>query len=112
MKEYRYYFRNEEKKPTVTVVLIATDIGHARGISICSLVDNPCKKTGYDIAKGRAIRALKRGETGLMTTRLEAWNALIESSISPHEMSMICHEKSHFNPSLTPFEQRLIEQKG
>ena len=59
MKEIYYYYRDVNNRPVVTVCLIGgrifTDI--ARGISICSPKDIPCKKTGRFYARERAIRA-------------------------------------------------------
>ena len=48
MKDYYYYFRDKDKKPVVTVCLLAdwknNDV--SRGIAICSKKDSPCKKAG------------------------------------------------------------------
>jgi len=66
---YYYYIRDKSKRghkdrnkkghPVITVCLIADKNRRmiVRGISICSLRDNPCKETGRRIAYGRALWA-------------------------------------------------------
>ena len=58
-KTYFYYYRDRESKPRITVCLLKANGAVARGIAICSLKDNPCKKTGRKIALQRATYAMK-----------------------------------------------------
>ena len=64
MKEVRYYLRDRNKHPRVTVVLLwepGLDT-YYRGISICSWLDPVVKKVGYHKAKGRALQAREVAE--------------------------------------------------
>lgn len=67
MKEIYYYVRGRKKarlNVRLATVCILTENGeHARGIAICSDRDQFCKKTGRDIAKGRAEKALRLKRT-------------------------------------------------
>lgn len=74
-----YYFRDAQKRPMVTLCRVTADDGRmAYAWAICSPTDNPHKEDagaydwkgdqrwhtrpgGKDIAKGRAVRALRKG---------------------------------------------------
>jgi hypothetical protein len=64
MREIRYYLRSNDdhKKPLVTVVTIKDPVANKfyRGVAICSPLDIPNKKTGYNKAKGRALMAQRK----------------------------------------------------
>jgi len=94
MKEYFYYLRDKQRRPVVTVcllkltkhtkkngVVITSDSGNeviVRGVAICSNSDDPCMKTGRNIAKGLALKAFIRRESGGLVVRSEAEAVLNE----------------------------------
>ena len=57
MEEIRYYLRDAQSRPIVTVVVQEGVKGIFRGVAICGPLDNPNKKVGYNKAKGRMIQA-------------------------------------------------------
>ena len=70
MKEYFYYFRDEEKRPLVTVCILSHGDKIARGLAVIGtngvtdrLSDNPRKIMGRALAKERAYLALLKEET-------------------------------------------------
>jgi len=73
-----YYHRDKKNRPIVTVCEIKHNNKKARGVSICSPKDNPCKATGRKIAYDRARHALYRAAFGLLICRDEAVNQLME----------------------------------
>lgn len=111
MKEYFYYLRDKMNKPMVTICLLTdTDI-KARGVSICSLHDSPCKKTGRAIARGRALRALKRESAGDPINRSEPYHVLVHlnnASRGARIGLMLSNGKYIFNPILTLYERKLL----
>jgi len=58
MKDYYLYERTEDNKPMITECFLIDGDEYARGISVCSYGDNPCKATGRKIAFERARQAL------------------------------------------------------
>lgn len=91
MKEYFYYLRDGRNRPVVTVCLlklaeytrkngkvVTSDSGEVivRGVAICSHKDDPCMKTGRNIAKGLALKAFVRKESGGLVIRDEAKDVL------------------------------------
>jgi hypothetical protein len=75
MKEFYYYEPKDDKegssKKITTCLLIGDEendefkgMPFARGVAICSDKDNFSKKIGRAIAKGRAMKALFRGNYG------------------------------------------------
>lgn len=124
MREYFYYLRDGRKRPVVTVCLlelarhtkkngtvVVSDSGDAvivRGVAICSNSDDPCMKTGRNIAKGRALKAFVRKESGDLVTRDEAKDVLNE--IVPSfwlGFDLLEKGKHIFNPVLSMEERRL-----
>lgn len=80
--QYRY-FRDEENRPVVTVCdIFINDELVSKGIAICSLKDNPCKRKGRRIARQRAIWALKNLSDELKIKRREAFAVL--STLKPN----------------------------
>lgn len=104
MQEYRYYLRDNESKPVITVVLLKDGDSVARGIAICSKLDNPCKKAGYNRAKGRAVKAMQRKESCEPIIREEAIDVLF-STLDEYDQ---LYPKCHFDPDLYPYERRLL----
>lgn len=110
MKQEKYYYIRDNIKsdpdglgrPVITVCLIKDNGIVARGIAICSNLDQPCKKTGRTIAKTRAIFALDSGRDGLELKRMGL----------PLDAFEFGFPKSYFSPSLTRYERKLFREKG
>lgn len=118
MRQVKYYYIRDSIKsdpnglgrPVITVCLIEDHGGIvARGISICSNLDQPCKKVGRAIAKTRAMSALVLERDSLAINRFpyKAYTPLL--SFSNHSCGGF---KSYYNPSLTRYEQKLFIAKG
>ena len=107
MKEKYYYIRDEENKPRVTVCLMKEEhimrknTGTARGVSVCSYQDNPCKRVGRKIAKNRAEYALFTEEDSLP----------ILTNHSGVAMNVPFVSKSEFMPFLSKMEDRILNPK-
>ena len=100
-----YYLRDKAKRPLVTVCLAADTNGRFyRGVAICSPKDNPIKRVGRQIARGRVLRAMERKVHSDIVLRDEAWSVL-------HEVKALNHYyiKSTNNPVLTSVEIKLIK---
>ena len=106
MKQVKYYYIRDSIKsdpdglgrPIITVCIIKEHGIVARGIAICSNLDQPCKKTGRTIAKTRAIFALNSEKDGLELKRMGLPLGVFEFGFP----------KSYYNPSLTKYEQKLF----
>lgn len=80
--EWIYYLRDNLKRPIITVCLLENENGmFARGIALCSNKDQPCKRIGRTIAKGRAVKALLTKTTSGRITRNEAFDVLDEINL-------------------------------
>ena len=108
MKEYFYYLRcPDTNKPIVTVCLIETrHSGWSRGVAICSEQDNPIKKKGKSIARGRAIKAIRccTTEDRVLTTRGIDQLRKVTTAISPYKFSF----KSAYRPPITMYESKIM----
>ena len=127
MKRWFYYFRDSNNQPVITVCLIKDKSGDiARGIAICSKKDNFRKKDdavllnkryrlvtgGRTIAYQRAIEALKSKKTTLPIKSERAMDIVMNSNYdlcnNRHTLSLY---KSVYNPTLTAFENKLINKR-
>ena len=63
MKAFYYYNRDNKKRPVITKCFITDGVTWSRGVAVCSLKDNPCKKVGKRIAYRRAMHAFFRQKT-------------------------------------------------
>lgn len=73
---YFYDQTGEHRRPAITICRVqAEDGSYGYGWAICSTRDNPCKRTGRAIAKGRAESALqhRRWAKGRLMGEQEAW---------------------------------------
>ena len=102
---YFYYYRDRESKPRITVCLLKANGAVARGIAICSLKDNPCKKTGRKIALQRATHAMKTMHNNCEINTENA-QAVFNSTMTSE--FLFDYLKSSFCPPLTPNEHRII----
>lgn len=100
-----YYYVRDNGKPVVTVCLLRTGNLLSRGVAICSDKDNPCKKTGRDIAKGRAEQAVFYGTTCgcIQRTSVDKVLQLMEKN------GLGTFYKAVFDPFLTDLERKLLE---
>lgn len=109
MKQERYYYIRDNVKtapdglgrPIITVCLIEDHGMVARGIAVCSNLDQPCKKTGRTIAKKRAVYALNSERDGLDSKRMGL----------PLDAFELGFQKSYFDPCLTQYERKLFRKK-
>lgn len=84
---FYYYLRDmrhrkgKKGRPVVTVCLIVDKNRRVivRGVSICSLKDNPCKKTGRRIARNRALWAAVNPNRSNPIARREACTVLFRA---------------------------------
>jgi len=117
MKKWFYYFRDNENRPRVTVCILKKKYKIARGISICSLVDNFSKKDLEDengeIIQGGRSRAYDRAYTAI-TKGIDSEPIL---RVEGHQVLDICgfdletNYKSEFMPVLSDFEKTLVLKK-
>lgn len=105
-----YYIRDPHNRPVVSVCLIDDGEGAvARGVALCSDMDQPCRKTGRGIAAQRAQAALKDYRDRLPIATARAKGILKECS-APRA---VVKTKSFVtdNPRLlTGFERKLLKQ--
>jgi len=101
LRPYYYYEYDNQRRPKITVCLLCNGdrepIPLSRGIAICSDLDMPRKKTGRQIAFGRALSAIKRGNTGDPMIRRQAVCA-----------RHISRYKREFAPELTDKERAIL----
>lgn len=59
LQEIYYYVRDDRRRPIITVcLLVEGGQAIAKGVAVCSQLDNPSKQIGRSIAKGRAVKVL------------------------------------------------------
>ncbi len=113
--EERYYYlrfgKGAEKVPdgfmgVATVCLIpypsCDGTGYVRGVSFCNPKDQFNKQLGRNIALGRAIKAIARGEDSESIPQHTPANVL--------RVSQGIFFLSEFNPPLSEFEQRIFSK--
>jgi len=101
-----YYKRDDQNRPLVTVCLLQANGDIARGIAICSVLDNPCKKTGRKIAKDRATHAMRTRRNTCPIHRPGIHIGF--RRVGEQLPSVFNWSKSAFNPPLTELENRLV----
>lgn len=104
-----YYFRDRENRPVITVCLVSNENGEmSRGVAFCSKKDPPKKKTGRNIAAGRAVKAMFLKENFGSRVRKEAMEVLGSVPLSFSELTDALHQHGYYQPVLTFFEQKLL----
>jgi len=114
MDQIYYYLRDNERKPIITVCLLAYldrekgPLVDARGVAVCSPLDQPVKKKGRGIAYSRAIKALK-----MLVSTLHPIN-YVGGNMSAFRHTLLVranlhHGKSTYMPELSLFEAQLID---
>jgi len=111
LQEVYYYLRGVlNNHPRVTVCLLISFfdgvVVEARGVAICSVRDNFCKKTGRSIALDRAQHALCAHDEDLPINRIDAKNLLYYAS-DPHE-DIFKFKSDGLTPALTEREKRIV----
>lgn len=99
-----YNYGQRFGKSIVTVCLMKRGKQFARGLSLCSKLEEPNPTKGVNKAKGRAKAALINKRSDLPINRDEAIRILFETESPPFRF------KSEFPAKLTPFEEKLIAE--
>ncbi len=108
MKLLYYYVRDQDNKPVITICLGKSKRGVARGVSVCSLQDSPCKKEGKRLARNKVLKALGTQSSGDICMRDEAHKVIEGMDASENFMTVPTFFKSEFEPSLSTFEEKLL----
>jgi hypothetical protein len=105
LRERIYYKRFEDGSGRCVVLLVAQN-GYplARGVAIQSPKDNFEKGIGRLLARGRALRAIRRGHNSGDLMNSPALNEGIPGSVNDGMTY-----KSEINPIVTEFEKTLID---
>lgn len=105
MKFYYYYLRDRGNRPIVTICLGEDKGKVARGMSVCSLEDSPQKSVGRRIARSKVLKALGTKSSSDPCKRAKCFNAIrqIPDWVVPAL-------KSTYNPVLTKFEKKILDQ--
>ena len=114
-----YYIRDSNNLPRVTVCLLKLGDEIARGISICSLKEQPVVKTGRHKAYGRAMRAITHKDMASLkghpeVMRNDAADALMTVALQKNVhmnqglMNGPYIMKWEYNPKLTEYEKELL----
>jgi len=115
---YAYYkapgLVNPDRRVTVCSYLENIDgrwMVVARGVSICSVSDMPCKRAGRGKAKGRALEALHaEGDLWLKPIRRPEAIRVLESVVEP-AVRLLAYKAQAFPVVILPHEQRAIDRR-
>ena len=102
-------YHNRDFGGAVTVCLISRADGTviARGVSVCSPLDSFHRSYGRVAARGRAIRAVRKGkDTGEMV-----WLNKAAANPSLHWAGVSFRYKSSWMPTLSKFEASLVSSE-
>jgi len=105
-----YYCRDKKNRPVVTVCLLQANGNISRGVAVCSILDNPCKKTGRKISRDRAVYAMKTKANNCNMDTARAH--LVMRSVYEGGGGIFNWFKSAFNPPLTQLENKLVYGEG
>ena len=97
-----YHYGERFQKPVVTVCLLKKGKQFARGLTMCSKLDEPNSNSGLNKAKGRAEKAIVNKKPDLPINRNEAIRLLFESGAPPFRF------KSEFPAKLTHEEMGMV----
>ena len=115
-KECYIHLRDRRNKLAATSCLLSTNLGFARGISVCSIHDNFNREIGRHHAKRFAIRALKNREC--VFTREEVLAQLLKIPSFEFKSYQLYYygirvEKGEVNPVLSELELKVYkDSKG
>lgn len=113
-KEKYIHLRDFGGNLTATICLLNTNLGFARGISVCSIHDNFYRKIGRRYAKRFAIRALKGrrcifNKQEVIARLLKIPHFEIKSNYLYYYGIRV--EKGSVNPTLSKFELNIFNGK-
>ncbi|MCP5020059.1 MAG: hypothetical protein GY938_32950 [Ketobacter sp.] len=106
-EELYYYIRDAEESPLITIcLLISVDGFVARGVAVCSPMDNPEKAIGRGWARDRAYDAMykEKSDEPIKTQIVKYIFYICDVSVPRF--------KQQFNPELSSFEKNVLLQKG
>ena len=105
-KKYFYYVRDTKNRPVITVCLIVGERGIGRGVSVCSVNDNPEKVIGRDISNRRALKAYWEQET---SNDIYSENSKAVCASIKNGLMWLERYKIQFDPTLTVRELRMLK---
>jgi len=113
-KECYIHLRDRRNKLAATSCLLSTNLGFARGISVCSIHDNFNREIGRHHAKRFAVRALKNREC--VFNREEVLGQLLKIPSFEFKSHQIYYcgirvEKGEINPVLSDLELKVYKAK-
>lgn len=117
MKPKFYYVRknktqNTKGVPVATVCLVETNTGWARGVALCSTLDNVNKHIGRAIAQGRAEKAIRTREQ----IKVEGGKGVLHDELETELRTIVGHSRyiTVATPSaqLTAFEAKITTPKA
>ena len=103
------HLRDQDNRPVVTICLLQHNKTITRGVAVCSPSDNPSKKTGRTIAKGRATKAMVQVNDCLPIRRTEARQVLANCGILPYTKIIY---KCSADPELSGYEAKVLGLTG
>lgn len=106
-KSAYYYVRDHEMRPVVTVCLMKIGTVVSRGMAICSLRDQPCKKTGRRLARNMCLRAFGKKKSGCPVLRDKA-NGILYALDDQFIRDLDFKSEYHVEP-LNDFEAKIIK---
>jgi len=112
-----YHLRDYKRRPMATVCLAQKCNGDgkihlARGVSVCGEQDQPVKKEGINRARGRAIKALEKGESSEPMARQYVFDLFYKQLLEPATtMYLTMCFKSEFEPKLYPHEEKMLQKR-
>lgn len=108
----RYYYGRDKKTnaPLVTVCILVKDGTVARGISVCSLSDQPSKEKGRHLAKLRALEsiALQTSAYPIHKEERKYIRQLAARSSKSRKQDGLYSFRGEYMPILTGFERNLL----
>lgn len=109
MEKLFYYLRDKKNRPVVSVCLIEDGGQVARGMAICSHMDQPCRKTGRSIAAQRAKAAIndRCERLFIMTNRAKA---ILRECAAPRAIFTTKSFVSDDQKQFSRFERKLLFQ--
>lgn len=103
MTKPKFYYVRKNKTtttkgtPVATVCLVQTTTGWARGVALCSSLDNVSKHIGRAIAQGRAEKAIKTSEQ----IKVEGGRGVLHKELESELRAIVGHAR--FITVATPF---------
>lgn len=119
VREFCYYFRDANKKPVITVILLIDSYGNfARGIAICSDQETPVTnskvhmRNGPGLAKRRAYKSLKEKKNLFLILRKEPHSIINTAKASAFFHHITQYFKATYNGELSLLEKVLLKKNG